>query len=302
MENEENKKENSDKLEHIIDILHKDTKLPTLRTYQGDMAEYIKDKNESVISVAVKEKQREEKRTTEKNRADAFSKPHQSNFQINFTAIFLSLALLGGGGLAILYVWSFITKPSTTQTIIDTSIIPYNNMVTLANITKESLSGELTKIATNDGVSVAKISNDQGQLLGRMTDFFDLLEIPKTISIRNTLKNEFDVGTFKQKDSVSLFMIISIEDFGRGFASMLEWEPSMLNDLSFLNTDSILSEESFNWKDSIIKNKDVRALINNKGNSQLAYTFLDKNIILITNNISIIADLSAIYASRAVVR
>jgi hypothetical protein len=52
----------------------------------------------------------------------------------------------------------------------------------------------------------------------------------------------------------------------------------------------------------IIKNKDTRGFVNEKGKSKIAYTFLDKNTILITNNISVIGDISSIYASRSVAR
>jgi len=45
----------------VIDTLHSKQKIPSLRTYQGDMAEFIKEKNESVFSIAAKEKKRKEK-------------------------------------------------------------------------------------------------------------------------------------------------------------------------------------------------------------------------------------------------
>ena len=58
----------------------------------------------------------------------------------------------------------------------------------------------------------------------------------------------------------------------------------------------------FSWKDLIIKNKDTRALVDEAGQARMAYTFLDKNTILITNNLSAIGDITSIYVSRSVVR
>lgn len=45
----------------LRDLLHNKNKLPSLRTYQGDVAEFIKEKNHSTISIAVEEKERKEK-------------------------------------------------------------------------------------------------------------------------------------------------------------------------------------------------------------------------------------------------
>ena len=55
------KKEEVNKFGKVIDLLHNKTKLPSLRTYQGDMAEFIKNKDESIVSIVVKEKEKEER-------------------------------------------------------------------------------------------------------------------------------------------------------------------------------------------------------------------------------------------------
>ena len=59
-------KDKSNEFGRVIDALHSKQKLPSLRTYQGDMAEFIKSKNESVISIAVKEKEKNRKKNESK--------------------------------------------------------------------------------------------------------------------------------------------------------------------------------------------------------------------------------------------
>ena len=44
----EEKKDSPNDFGRVIDALHSKQKLPSLRTYQGDMAEFIKSKDESV--------------------------------------------------------------------------------------------------------------------------------------------------------------------------------------------------------------------------------------------------------------
>lgn len=299
MDTEENKKEGDSKIGGIIDALHNKAKLPSLRSYQGDMAEFIKEKNESVISVAVKEKKREEKRQEESPKIVLESKP--STLHLNFTIIFLSIFLIIGGGAVSLYIYQFINRPIETEVVTQPEILQTNNVVTLANVNKNTLMLELNKMSTTPGVSVAKISDLNGNPIKNSEELFDFLQIPDPLSIRRTLKNSFMVGTISQNNTPASFLIITVDDFGRAFASMLDWEVTILEDLKFL-VSIVDSSGKFAWKDLIIKNKDARAFIDEKGNAQIVYTFLDRNTILITNNLLLVDDLGDLYHSRAVVR
>lgn len=299
MDTEENKKETGGQIGGVIDALHNKAKLPSLRSYQGDMAEFIKEKNESVVSVAVKEKKREEERREESPKIVLKSKP--SSLNLNFTIIFLSIFLLIGGGAVSLYIYQFINRAPEPEVVDQPEILETNNAVTLANVNKNTLTLELNKMSTTPGISLAKIANLSGQPIKNSTELFEFLEIPETFSIRRTLEDQFMLGTISQNNISASFLIIKVEDFGRAFASMLDWEATMLTDLKFLTT-VVDSSGKFAWKDLIIKNKDARAFIDERGNAQIVYTFLDRNTILITNNILLVDDVGNLYNSQAVVR
>lgn len=319
----EEKKDNSAEFGQVIDALHSKQKLSSLRTYQGDMAEYISKKNESVISIAVKQK--------EKEREDDLKMPvksGESRFKTNLTIIVISLILLVSGGAGLFYIYNSLQKEPVSTSVPEVKIIPYNNLITLANITSENLGSEIAKIPPSNGVSILKISNASGILLQKSKDFFSFLKISLPPTLSRTLKDDYALGIISQNDQTSYFLIISVNDFGLAFSSMLEWEQNMENDLSFLNPEvsvaaippifpasstasttlSVVSTTTqtksgiFEWKDMIVKNKDTRALANLKDQAKIAYTFLDKNTILITNNLSAIGDLYSIYASRAIAR
>ena len=100
--NEEN---NLDGLKKLEETLHKKSALSSLRTYQGDMAKFIKDKNESVISVAIKEKERKEERE-EKQENKPVKKT--SSFQANLMIIISTFLLIVGGFTAFIFVWQGI--------------------------------------------------------------------------------------------------------------------------------------------------------------------------------------------------
>ena len=323
------KNDNPNKFGKVIDALHSKQKLASLRTYQGDMAEFIKEKNQSTISIALKEKERKEEREEKEELAPEQKRVTASGngFKMNLTSLALSLLLLAGGAVASLYIFQFIGKEPPVEVILDTEIIPYNNSIILANLTNKNIGEEFTKLALSNGVSIIKVSDTSGLVLQKSQDFLDFLEISLPGTLERTLKNEYAIGIISQNNQKAYFLVLAVNDFGRAFSGMLEWEKTMEKDLTFFNVEikpasntnvttstttstttkvilfpTPLVKDVFNWKDLIIKNKDTRALVNQKNQAQIAYTFLDKNTILITNNLTAIGDMSTAYASRSFAR
>lgn len=381
----------SKKFGQVVDTLHSKQKLSSLRTYQGDMAEFIKEKNESVFSIAVKEKNRKEeeeraeqvekikkddsivldnslksklgkwerseikgdfkKKIEEKKvehiviprmdfkaepkideiediggnlefkvepkiepkveekpkiafkfepEKEIFHKPKKTGFKMNAIIIFLSLILVVGGVFAALYAFKIAKKEPVAQVVLKTEIIPYNNSVNIFGVTKENLASKISQIKPKNGITVLKIATTSEMTVEKSKDFFNLLEISLPGALMRTLKDPYTVGLFSQSDKIATFLVISVNDFGNAFSSMLDWETNMEQDLSFFNIAT--STDAFVWKDVIVKNKDTRDLVNQYGKTKIAYTFLDKNTILITTDASVIGEVSSAYASRAVAR
>ena len=100
-----------------------------------------------------------------------------------------------------------------------------------------------------------------------------------------------------------IFLIFETSDFGATFSGMLEWEKYIENDLSFMfKKQENDSDSLFLWKDSIIKNKDVRILSNSKGDSKIYYSFIDKNTLAITSSEKTLTDIFSAFASKPFVR
>lgn len=314
----EEKKENNNGMKRLEEALHNKSPLPSLRTYQGDMAEFIKEKNESVLSVAVKEKVRkekeEEKQKEENKKINPEKKPeNKAPFHINVTIMALSFLLVIGGALTIMYVFELIKKSPTAQ--VDTqsgkTIIPYNNSVSISNVTNETLIPELKKLSAGNGITNLKIIDSRGKEVSNSKDFFYFIAAKTPTDLQRTLGNDFFFGFMNQKSKLTPFVIIKVNDFGIAFSSMLEWENTLADDFDFLNTEDPrftgatttgAVDQTFVWKDVIAKNKDARTFMNSKGVSKVTYTFLDKNTILITNNMDTVGEVSAIYISRSFTR
>ena len=296
-------KEDSNEFGKVIDALHNKQKLPSLRTYQGDMAEFIKSKNESVISISVKEKERKEEKREEEIKEEKLGiRPKQGtkNFQFNFNLIVLSLVLIFAGAFGLYYVFGTLKKPVEKQEVVlKEQIIPYNSSVVLNDATSSNLGAEIGKLSFSNGINIIKISAG-GVPIEKAKDFFSFLGVSLPAALERTLKDDYTIGMISQDKEHSPFMIITVNDYGSAFSAMLDWEGNMEKDLSFLNTAT--STEVFAWKDIIIKNKDTRGLVNQNDESRITYTFLDKNTILIVGDISVIGEISSAYASRSVAR
>lgn len=319
----------------VIDALHSKQKLSSLRTYHGDMAEFIKEKNESTISIALKEKERKE----EKEELQPVSKKQtESGFKINFVTLATSLLLLGLGGMAVFYAFNFLRNAAPAPVVMKEEIIPYNNLITLKNINPENFESEFLKIVSVNGTNIVELYGSNGLAIDKAQDFFGLINASLPSALNRNIKERFVLGLLTQNGQSFPFIIISVGDFGQAFSSMLDWEQKMEKDLSFLNpqqeavttinpvgittasttatiatsatssattTTSVkipMKPDIFVWKDIIVKNKDTRSLANAKNQAKIAYTFLNKNTILITNHLSAIGEISVAYASRAVVR
>lgn len=329
----EEKNDTSKDFGKVIDALHEKKKLSSLRTYQGDMAEFIKSKNESTLSVALKEKKRKEERAEKAQKVGSDNLiPVQktksvSNFKINFITLALSLGLLIGGAGAVFYVLQFVNMESAPDVAIKTEIIPYNNIITLANVAGANLGSEIQKISTTNGISIIKITDESGKSLEKSENLFNFLGISVPDALGRTLKDPYAFGLFTLNDQKSAFLILTVNNFGQAFSAMLDWEGSMAKDLNFLilktGTETLASSspatlatstasttpikiplkpEVLVWKDLIVKNKDVRGLVNEKGKAKIAYTYLDKNTILIINNTAAIGEIYNAYSARAVAR
>lgn len=341
MDDEETKNKTSEEIGKLGKILHNKSKLHSLRSYQGDVAEFIKEKNESVISIAIKEKEKEEetKKKEAAQQSTSSSEVNKESFRTNLIIIFLSLILVIGGSTGLYYAFKILKKKTPDKVIVKEEIIPYSNLIKITNVTGTTLESKLAKLPPSSGLNILEISGKDGRLLEGAKNFFNSLEISLPPSLGRTLKDRYAVGVIFQNDKILPFLIISTDDFGRAFSAMLDWEENMPQDLSFLNIekrDSIVTDaatstiittaantqivhdsktstttvsvnipmkaEIFNWKDVIIKNKDTRAFVNSKNQAKIAYTFLDKNTILIVGDTSIITEILSAYAPKSVAR
>ncbi len=280
----------------------------TLRTYSSDMADAIRDNEMSVIKIALAEKDKQSRNTIYRN-------PEETNIK-------KILLLIGGaifivGSIVGIY---FIMKKNTENIAIEKQIetqnnktfIPSDNQVVVDATTVTDING-MSKLIRDQIIPIDKIQSIKLIFVNKdvdtvptkleLTDFLSTINTTASGSLIRSLSNEYLIGTYQ--DSVqtpSLFFMFETKNYNQTYPGMLDWEKTMINDLSpFFNID-ILSPNKVildaQFKDLIIANKDTRVLYDQNGKGVLYYAFVSKDKFIITDNINTIKKIISILQTQ----
>lgn len=267
--------------------------LKVLRTYSSDMAEMIRNNEMSVIKIALAEKEKRDK--------ESINKEYQGTTNKKIFFVIGGLILIAS---AIVVVYFFIQKQKNA--------IPFVNVVKnpetflsydlYKNIRSEDIinKDDLLKIIPED------LEKTQGKLIGLFLtkneeelittkEFFKILNINIPQALINSMSDKFLFGKYinknytNEKGESNNFLVFQTNDYNQAYASLLDWEDTMYEDLKeiFYQTNNTTSS---NWKDLIVNNKDTRVLYNQNGEIILYYAFVNKKTFVITNNIETIKE------------
>lgn len=268
------------------------TDFPTLRTYSSDMADAIKNKDMSVIKIAVAEKERKEK--IEPEEVAQSGNNSSKRFFIAGGIILIIGAIVGS-----LFLFQNKNNSTTPPPVINNKkFISYDSQIFL-DVTNINNANDfvslLNKNETNNSELIKaifitrKINNVPETLASQ--NFLSLLGATAPGTFTRSLSPQFLLGKYSLENNISgtnnnaTFLIFQTTNYNQTYASILEWEKTMSNDLSALfhlnNSVSSLKQ----WRDVIIENKDVRVLYGESGEGILYYVFVNKNNLVITENI-----------------
>jgi hypothetical protein len=268
-----------------------------MRTFSSDLANAIREKGGSVVRIAIAE---EEKHRRAFEESSIRSKKNQA-----FTAlgIFLVTAAIG------ILVWSYIQKQKPDASIpvnsnpVQTSLITFDG-TQLLDITDMQLPEIYSAIA---GI-VATPNLQPGQVkdivlaetVGGMRTQLSaprLLEVMKTHApdiLTSALAQDFMLGTYLYNTD-SLFLIIhgTAHDFLQ--SGMLAWEPYLFEDLTPLfniNTSGFTKDQlqDMPFSDTVVQNRNARAVFGADKKPILYYSFIDQNTILVTTDTKTLAE------------
>lgn len=258
--------------------------LKSLRTFQGDMQEHIDEKKETVATIALAE----QKKKIERNEP-TYTEPSTHSSYTGLLAVVGVICLIGGG---LIFGGIYFFKTTATEVVkapIDQTLIPFTQKkeIPLRTLDSQSIASALLQEQSSLSPTANTILYTAFTYNNNPVDTSTLFS---TIALgagdalrRNILETMSGVYSF---DTNEIFFIVRPDDFGIVYSGMLDWESAMGQDFSaffpalrqYLTTNpSVFSDETY-------KNKDVRVIRDETGNTIFLYGFIDKNTLVITAN------------------
>lgn len=300
------------KLPPLVDgIMSKNEQSPTtdphaIRTYASDLAEVMRTKQGSVVKIALAE---QERRSAEEANRSPTSKKN---------------ILLAGGALGLIAVGIlifFLTNSGTPQgtvPITDTGGVLPSLLSTDTDkdldVTGLNADNVMQAVARELANATPKLNTIERVILtekigtGSRTVTTGRLFEASGANVPKPLLRSFDMYPtigIHAFDGNGLFFLFHLDSYTTGFSGMLAWEITLFEDMyQYFGITAVGDRAdiaSAKWVDKVIKNQDTRALLDQKGNAVLYYTFLgeDKSLLLIASKESTLGEVvNRLYAPK----
>ncbi len=289
-------------------------KKSSIRTYQSDLSKIVSDKNLSTTKIVIEE---------ESKRRNLFKKVSIETKK-NTALIITSIILLVAGVVSV-YLLN-ILKPTPTVRVQEVELNPIiyteyqkglffeqPSKLKLIKIVQDEVDqmniplGSLIQLYLTQR-SITEDESQAGKLLIETSQFIELLDARLSSTLLRFLEPKFSFG-YHSTTQNSPFLVFKTRSFEDSFPEMLRWEETILEDLGpiFIEDNIVfnkdrLRESKYQFRDIIVKNKDVRAILDGGGKILFAYSFPDSETIVITTNKITLQEifdrLSTIYHTR----
>jgi len=271
-----------------------------VRTYKGDLATAIAVNHLSSINIAIAENQKmqEQIRAQEKMEPQVEAGDYSKSKVITFISIILVVI----GLVAIGYVYFTSTSSNNVAPVQELpSLITteYKDELNTTNIVKNKFVSALSSRINDTQIQVNNLYNpyitvgtSTGRRLVTASEFVTLMNWKMPDLIKRTLLPDFIVGMYSFGENLP-FVILKTSYFENAYAGMLQWEPDMEKDFQVIfrlpgyeNVGGLAAELTpttvKKFSDSVIVNKDVRIMRDEKEVIMLLYSIIDKETIIIT--------------------
>ncbi len=281
--------------------------LPRIRTYESDVAEAMQKGNVSRAEIALAEGSRRQKAAGSPAPAvdAAPAAPKTMRLSTDLpeggasVVPWRPIALWGGGALALAalgafiyygFLWSRGALATTEDGTSATQLATATGLQILPGETRAGLIQKLTEATENAPNQLGEARALAVQIDGApitTEQFFTILNARAPASLARALDPLLTVGVHNVQGN-QLFLLVPVRSYDRAFADMLAWgSGEMLTDIGPLfkipsGGNALLNPPAL--KDTIVKNRDARALFDESGKIVFLYSFLDKETLLVTTN------------------
>jgi len=272
-----------------------------LRTYTSDMADVIRNNDMTVAKIAMEEKR--------KNEEDELYRKASGTKGSKIFFLITGIILIGVAIFGIYYVLQKNKEtPATSQKVENVStFISYDSSAYIDVTDVNTLSGLLTLLEKEGdtdktikaffftekvNITSGKTTIESSKLINS-ENFINLVETSIPSALLRSLDDSYLLGEYMNINDTgtgnkpSMFLIFKTTNYNQSYASMLEWEETMLKDLYSLFNISVSNSELFEkpWEDIIINNRDARVLYGANGEALLYYLFINRDKFIITTSV-----------------
>ena len=255
-----------------------------IRTFEDDIANYTKEKNFSILDIAAEEA---------KVRGLSFENPEEEGsfpWLKKAVIIFFIVLLVSAGGY-FGFVKPLLKRSNVADNFIQITqgpILTDQKIEIIASQDKREVFKRDLKSALDGGegdgtlseISVVKISGERKTSLTK-DEFFFMLGAQMPQGLKDYLEKDFMLLSFGGTDN-SPILVFKSKSYTYVFSEMLKWEKSLTYDLkAIFPSNNLISNDSF--ADKYIQNHDAR-IAEKDGQIDLAYAFIDRKYLVITNN------------------
>lgn len=248
--------------------------MPVLRTFKSDSANYVKEKEISLIDVAASQSKQRTLLRDEKNGGSR---------KINFkTIIFpiVAVIVLAGAGVGGFFIFKNFQKPETpTYVLSKPPIVADEEIETTLNGFQKLIEGP---VKTNRLIYLPIIKqSEEPKRLVTVREFFNNFGIIPASDLVGDFENNFMLSVFRSTQNWPI-LIFKVKSYDRTFAGMMRWERDMPADFKKIFPIETQSFKDLSFTDKEIKNQDVRVLYDERGEPVLMYSFFNRNYLIIT--------------------
>ncbi len=225
----------------------------------------------------------------------------------NSLLIIISILLVAGGIYAGYYLYKISplakmltpspvnTKPNEPTILDSKSLLQADSKVTIAidgkneNQILSLIRSEISKESEPYKVKEIVLTKTSENITKKVSadELLKTIKIPVPELITRAIAPEWMLGVFSGIGGQKHLFVISTNTFFQNtFAGMIQWEKSMPQDLKMFTTNYSDSNFTLNgqYKDKIIKNKDVREYMLENGHINYLYSFVSNDKLVITNS------------------
>ncbi len=267
--------------------------IKALRTYQGDVEEIISKNNLSATSILVAEDDR--RRQAPENPKNPGDSSARNKFFILLGTILVLLGVITVGAIYSIKSNEKAFVAERAKSIVSFSkelVLPVASSTRNELISKIVSENKLFKDPVNSVLFINTTNPDQSAFDVR--GVLELLAPRMPGTLLRSFTGKYMLGVYSY-DKNEPFIILTTSDYAQSFAGMLKWEKDMSSDLGDIFSIIKTASSTEEFIDLSLKNKDLRVLRDEKGNTELLYSFIDKNTLIIAKNESLFGAIIAKY-------